>query len=179
VESKKCSKCERTKKLSEFKRILRRGKRVVDSQCAECLSEYKRKHYQANKEYYKNKSRKWAKENHERVKENRVRYYLENAERLRSQKREYSRRPEVVARQTERFREYRKDEDFLMREKARGILNKRIQSGKIINPNKCSECGEEGYSEAHHEDYSRPLDVIWLCKLCHEEIHHSNEGRNS
>lgn len=32
----------------------------------------------------------------------------------------------------------------------------------------CVVCGAEK-SEAHHEDYSMPLDVIWLCKSHHVE----------
>lgn len=34
----------------------------------------------------------------------------------------------------------------------------------------CAICGDQK-SEAHHEDYSRPLDVVWLCVTCHNERH--------
>ena len=34
----------------------------------------------------------------------------------------------------------------------------------------CATCGAERV-EMHHEDYSRPLDVVWLCRPCHLERH--------
>jgi hypothetical protein len=35
----------------------------------------------------------------------------------------------------------------------------------------CSVCGKKKAIEGHHEDYSRPLDVIWLCQKHHHELH--------
>lgn len=34
----------------------------------------------------------------------------------------------------------------------------------------CIKCGDDR-SQAHHEDYSKPLEVIWLCKACHNAEH--------
>lgn len=36
----------------------------------------------------------------------------------------------------------------------------------------CAKCGSED-SQRHHEDYSKPLDVVWLCRACHI-AHHKN-----
>ena len=46
-----------------------------------------------------------------------------------------------------------------------------LQTGKIKRI-PCMICGNENV-EGHHPDYSRPIDVVWLCKKHHEEIHHS------
>ena len=44
-----------------------------------------------------------------------------------------------------------------------------VRSGKLQKL-PCGVCGEEKV-EAHHPDYDKPLDVIWLCRKHHLEIH--------
>lgn len=46
-----------------------------------------------------------------------------------------------------------------------------VDAGKLHRPGACSQCGKNCKPEAHHEDYSRPLDVTWLCRQCHREMH--------
>lgn len=45
-----------------------------------------------------------------------------------------------------------------------------VNSGKLKRPQKCSSCGGKN-PEGHHPDYNKPLEVIWLCKRCHSDIH--------
>ncbi len=47
-----------------------------------------------------------------------------------------------------------------------------LRNGSITRPQECSGCKKKCTPEAHHEDYTKALDVIWLCKLCHEARHH-------
>lgn len=51
--------------------------------------------------------------------------------------------------------------------KARRKIMYAIRSGKIIR-NPCEICGDSK-SEAHHTDYRKPLQVIWLCFQHHRE----------
>lgn len=55
---------------------------------------------------------------------------------------------------------------------ARAKLNYAVKKGLIIRPDACSKCGKKAPDEvkrieAHHEDYSKPLDIVWLCGPCH------------
>lgn len=52
---------------------------------------------------------------------------------------------------------------------ARNLVKLRVDSGKMERK-PCVVCGEIK-SQAHHEDYSKPLDVVWLCSRCHGKIH--------
>lgn len=54
---------------------------------------------------------------------------------------------------------------------ARMILNYNVKHGKIKRPSKCSCCRLEKKIEAHHSDYSKPLNVLWLCRSCHSDLH--------
>ena len=59
-------------------------------------------------------------------------------------------------------------------EKNRAYLKvyRAIKKGILIRQ-KCF-CGQR--AEAHHEDYSKPLDVKWLCKYHHEKRHQEIRG---
>lgn len=53
--------------------------------------------------------------------------------------------------------------------RARSVLNEAIRGGKLDRL-PCEICGAP-HAEAHHEDYTRPLDVRWLCRDHHHEVH--------
>lgn len=66
------------------------------------------------------------------------------------------------------LREYRRKnpEKFA----AHQLVRYAIKNGKLAKK-PCEVCGAENRLEAHHEDYTRPLDVIWLCSEHHKWIH--------
>ena len=76
-------------------------------------------------------------------------------------------------------RRYWTDPKNKLKNKSRYTLNNALKRGEILKPSMCEKCGHEGYIEGHHTDYSKPLDVMWLCKACHENEHHLNEGQLS
>jgi hypothetical protein len=53
--------------------------------------------------------------------------------------------------------------------KARNIVRQRIADGRLQRL-PCEVCNDPK-SHAHHEDYSKPLDVKWLCPKHHSELH--------
>lgn len=66
---------------------------------------------------------------------------------------------------------------------AHNKVEKAVKRGDLI-PQPCEACGAE-YEfkdgrravQAHHDDYSKPLDVRWLCQRCHHEEHKEASGR--
>jgi hypothetical protein len=53
--------------------------------------------------------------------------------------------------------------------KAHTILNCAIKKGKI-NRQPCFICNKEK-TDGHHIDYSKPLEVVWLCHSHHKKLH--------
>ena len=54
---------------------------------------------------------------------------------------------------------------------AKNAVSNAVRDGRLVKPEACWYCGKGGRIEGHHADYSRPLDVIWLCVECHKEVH--------
>lgn len=56
---------------------------------------------------------------------------------------------------------------------ARSYANSEKQRGKLIQED-CVECGSPD-SQMHHEDYDKPLQVTWLCRECHLNLHEAED----
>lgn len=54
------------------------------------------------------------------------------------------------------------------RRSAQNAVTNAVRKG-LLTPLPCFECGEK--AEAHHPDYSKPLDVVWLCPSHHKQTH--------
>lgn len=47
-----------------------------------------------------------------------------------------------------------------------------IRRGDLETPHACEWCADvHAVLHGHHHDYSRQLDVMWLCPKCHKAIH--------
>ena len=55
--------------------------------------------------------------------------------------------------------------------KARNLLNRAVRRGSIIKPMICSVCQQSARLTAHHDNYSEPQNVEWLCYECHGVRH--------
>jgi site-specific DNA-cytosine methylase len=61
---------------------------------------------------------------------------------------------------------------------AQNVLEAATQRGTVRRAPCCEQCGASGrlrdgrdVVHAHHPDYNRPLDVMWLCQTCHFRWH--------
>ena len=54
------------------------------------------------------------------------------------------------------------------------ILGNAVRDGRVYKQLICKACGahpKRRNMHAHHEDYAKPLDVVWLCSTCHATHH--------
>lgn len=62
-------------------------------------------------------------------------------------------------------------EERTIRQKARELFKTAVRYGRITRQ-PCEVCGEPK-TDGHHTDYDKPLEVVWLCRKHHAEVHHS------
>lgn len=57
---------------------------------------------------------------------------------------------------------------------AREAARNAVKDGRLVKPDCCEDCGgefEPRLLQGHHADYSKPLEVEWLCGNCHGARH--------
>jgi hypothetical protein len=122
-------------------------------------------------------SLEWQKKNRKMLNERCKVYYLNNLnerrEYLKGKQKEYLKTEDGKEKHKEQSREFRKNnpEKISAQQKCR----RAIKQGILSRPDKCSKCEILCKPDAHHEEYNKPLEVIWICKKCHIEIHHGHK----
>jgi hypothetical protein len=148
-----CRECNERKTIDEF--YANSGMKDGHlNKCKECVKKNVRENYYKNHEYYQEyeKSRR------------------DDPERLKA-RREHSRY--LRKNEPDRYKLY---QDKYCHEKraATNMVNNAIRDGRL-QKQPCAICGDKKV-EAHHYDYSKPLDVIWLCKKHHSMIHRKDDS---
>ena len=137
-----CYACNKTLTLNDFYKC-KSTKDGLASACKKCSVRLYKEYRHKNIEASREKKRKYY-----------ITYYAANRERLL-----------LKAKNRKRNRPH---------ERARDTLSKAVKRGHIKKPNKCSDCGfvlDKKKIHGHHHDYSKPLDVVWLCRSCHWKLH--------
>lgn len=126
------------------------------NKCKECVKENVRNHRALNIDKVRayDRARGQTKKRKDKNKEYQDRMKIESPEKWRSMRREATRK-------------YRKNHHERFIAKSRITYAKR--TGKI-KQEPCEICGALKV-EAHHPDYTKPLEVVWLCDYHHKEEH--------
>ena len=91
-----------------------------------------------------------------------------NAEAQRESQRKSRERIGDKKRKYDRERGYRSYN--VEKEKARRAINHALADGKM-KKEPCEVCGSTQRIHGHHDDYSKPYEVTWLCPKHHGERH--------
>lgn len=96
--------------------------------------------------------------------------YVTSREKVRA----YDKQREQTPHRKAKKLEYQRRRRLTPEGKANMMVTNAIARGEIV-PQPCEVCGDTS-AEAHHDDYSKPLEVRWLCFVHHREHHGQKVG---
>jgi len=150
---KKCIKCDETKELSKFPLRLD-STDSYRNQCKKCRSNYLKEYVSKNRTSIQAYRKEYRRKSIEVIHAYNEKYF--KTEHYKDLKKQASRRYCMK---------------YPIRSLAVNTLNNAVRDKRLKKPDKCSECGRKCRIHGHHEDYYKPLDVIWLCQVCHIKRH--------
>lgn len=153
METKVCKKCGRELPISEFYVHKRMGDGHL-SFCKDCVKsrvhKYREKNIEKVREYDRNRPNAKDRKRKERIS------LMNNKKRLKKYKEQRN--------MWSKLNRYKRN--------AHNKLKNALLNGNVIKLIKCEVCGKTNCTiQGHHYDYSKPLDVIWLCTECHGKVH--------
>jgi len=132
------------------------------------------KYYENNKEKILAQNKEYRILHAEEIKKRKSKYHQGHKQELKAQKKKYKMtlKGKEVSRNILRKWRNNNPEKY----KAHRIVQEAIRLGVLVKQ-PCI-CGEKD-SLGHHPDYSKPLEVVWLCDPCHKIIHQYEREKNN
>ena len=161
METKVCKRCQIAKPLNEFRE---RYPGAHSALCRPCLSLQTREYFLAHKEEILANPKFKAYQKEYGAKRANTPEYREKARERYHKNREKILAYAKVYRQTHKAKPRPPH-----KAKCKDLFRYAVKTGRI-QKQPCSVCGALK-AEGHHSDYSKPLEVIWLCRLHHRKIH--------
>lgn len=157
LETEICGCCKQNKFLSDFHKNR--------SKASECALWYRATHKEKAAEY-----QPWYRQAH---KKKRIEYsqFSKGKESQRKFDKKYNQTLVDKAIQKEANMKHRNE--YSEQIKVISIVNSAIKLGKLKRSVFCEHCGLPAETQARHLDYSKPLEVEWLCTHCYIELHFS------
>lgn len=54
---------------------------------------------------------------------------------------------------------------------AHNAIHMELRKGNLIKQEICAYCDKRGPTHAHHPDYNKPYEIVWVCVPCHIIMH--------
>ena len=159
---KRCSKCERLLSIKQFNKN-KSTKDGLQDWCRQCVAAYNGTHKVDRTAYYAAYRATHKAET--------AAYNATNGEKKAVYNAVYRHSPRGKAANNAAKVRYRIKHP--LKEKCRRQLSHAIHTGKIKRQPCMNGC--KAKAEAHHSDYSKPFDVLWLCRKCHRAWHAANK----
>lgn len=159
-----CNLCKKDKEEDLFE--FRKDRGSYRKTCKECRNERERSKYPLKAKELSEKRKVVRAKNLDECNEKaRIRYWAKRDDLLQKAKK----RPSYRNRSSDSFKKWRTKNKHKCA--AQQAVTRAIKNGKLIRPEKCCICARIEKLNAHHSDYSKPIDVIWVCVPCHRKLH--------
>ena len=155
-QKKACKTCGKVKPFTDFYRD-RRLRSSYFTECKVCTRLRNVAWRKVNPERHAASKKAWQKANIELVSIDQKLWKKKNSDKVQEVKQRYAKRhPEKI--------------------QCWRVVNSAVRIGKIVKK-PCIKCGITEDIHAHHEDYTQPHQITWLCRKHHTELHNKLRNR--
>ena len=152
---KTCPKCKKEKDYSEFYKQTK-SKDGYLTPCKQCRLEADRERRKNNPIWVLKRKMQNAK------------FHEDNREKIAERKKKWFASDKGKASHIKSSKKWKKENSSKVL--AHQAIERAVKRGDIIPKKNCEICNSKFKIEAHHPDYRKRLEVIWLCKICHEKL---------